>query len=646
LAAELSAESTQHEARLKGTLTLCFLLSMAVMMFSLFLYAEDVYGPTNDIGMARLREVYRLAAAILSSPVLFLCGIPLLRRGLGSLRRGHLTMELLVATGAMAAYVLSVSSILRGGARVYFDSAVSALILSTLGRYLEASARAKASQVLGPSLIRVRESVLAFNQDQQAFVATPPSALQPGTRLRIGVEQTVPVDAGLVASAAEFNLAVLTGESAPRLIQAGGRIPAGAVPVSGPVECIALRSARESTLERLAELARRLREQRSGMQRWADRFASVLTPAVVLCGTSTFAFWATHDSIAKGTVTALAVVLAACPCTYGVTVPLVLWMSVRRALEEGVLIRNAEILESLAQVRVIAFDKTGTLTSPRLAVRQIECLGSASKQEVLALAAAMEDGSPHPVARAIFEAGQGFHAHVSEREFIPGRGVIARDTTGARLALGAPALVGAGGFVARVGMWRDDLPLARFEVTERIRPDAPAALANLKARGVRSLILTGDSEASARPLAESLGLPYIAHLAAEEKVSRLEALGDKIAMVGDGLNDAPALAKAVTSFAMGEGSDLARGMSGVTLLRPNLELVPWTLSLARRTMRAARQSLAISTLYNLIFVGLAAVGALRPVWAGLSMLTSSLLMLALAHRAAVVPHVPEAGESG
>ena len=198
-------------------------------MLSLFLYAEDVYGATDSAAMARLRELYRLAAAILSAPVVALCGAPLLRRAVASLRAGRLSMDLLVVTGASAAYGLSLASVLRGGSRVYFDSAASALILSTLGRYLEASARANASQLLGPSLARAGTPVLARQPGGAEFRPVSPTSIEPGTRLKIGIEQTIPVDAELAGADAELNLAVLTGEATPRLIRVGETVPAGAV---------------------------------------------------------------------------------------------------------------------------------------------------------------------------------------------------------------------------------------------------------------------------------------------------------------------------------------------------------------------------------------------------------------------------------
>jgi len=642
LAAELAREAAQNESRLKGILTLCLLLSMAVMMLSLFLYAEDVYGATDSLAMARLRDLYRVMAAILSTPVVLLCGVPLLRRALARIKQRQLSMDLLVGAGAFAAYGLSMLSIAKHGSRVYFDSATSALMLSTLGRYLEAVARARASQLLGSSLARAGRPTLAFDPDSGEFQPRAPGLIVPGTRLRIDVEQALPVDAELVGSAAEVNLAVLSGEAAPLLLHPGERIPAGAIPVSGPIECVAESSVRDSTLERLAEMARRLRERASSLQRWADRFAAVLAPLVWILAVLTLAHWWSVSSLEQGVVTALAVVLAACPCTYGIIVPLTLWLALRRALEQGVLLRDASALEQLAHVECVAFDKTGTLTT-RLALARVEVFGAAV-DEVLAIAASMEQGSPHPIAQALVRAAAGARSiEVCERRFMAGKGVSAKLPNGDGLFLGVPEQ-GSDAEAARCVLSRNGTLVGKFYLAETIRSEAEPALQALRVLGVRPVILTGDREPGARSVARTLNVPVIAQLSAAQKARWLDRLGKQVAMVGDGLNDAPALAKA-PSFAIGEGSDLARGMSRVTLLRSDLRLVPWTLALARRTLRTVRRCLAVSTVYNLSFLALAATGALKPVWAGLSMLTSSLLTLGMAQRMSAVPGVPSTTEA-
>ncbi len=636
LAAQIAGEGEQRRSELYGLITFCLLLSMIVMMLSLFLFAEDVYQPAPDAGLAWMRQAYRVASALLSTPVVLLLGAPLLRR---ALRARRFSMDLLIVAGSAAAYGLSILNLVRGRPGVYFDSATSALVLTTLGRYLEASARARASRIIAPSLQVSGAGVLAAGADG-VFKKTQPSAILVGTRLRIEVEETVPVDvrAALDAGECEVTLGVLTGAAAPVTVRAGDEIPAGAVVVAGPLQCTALRSARESTLERLAELAKSLKERPSRLQRLGDAFAAALVPLVALLALGTFVVTAARDSLDHAVVTSLAVVLAACPCTYGVATPLVLWLALRKALAHGVCVRNACALEELSAVRAVAFDKTGTLTDPRLAVLTADLTEVASPGEVAALVAALEAGSRHPVARALVAWADDNHSastSLRDRRMITGKGVTGRDAAGRALRLGALQWLEEAGVTAarpaaaaRVALSRDGVLLARFSIGETLRPEARETIAALRLQGIEASILTGDTAEGTHAIASALGLPAHAALSPMDKVERLAAHGKSIAMVGDGLNDAPALAGTGPSFAMDGGAGLARGMAQVTLLRADLRLVPWTIALARRATAIGYQNLIASTLYNLVFLALAATGALRPVWAGLSMLTSSLLILA------------------
>jgi heavy metal translocating P-type ATPase len=649
LAAQIAGEGEQRRGELYGLITFCLLLSMIVMMLSLFLFAEDVYQPTGNDGLGWMRQAYRVASAVLSTPVVILLGGPLLRRSLQSLRERRFSMDLLVAVGAAAAYALSIANLVRGRQGVYFDSATSALVLTTLGRYLEASARARASRVIAPSLQLTSAEILATGDDGVPRRLGASSILA-GMQLRIDLEETVPVDLRVApeSGAVEVTLGVLTGAAAPVTKRPGDEIPAGAVVVSGPLYGIALRGARESTLERLADLARSLKERPSRLQRLGDAFAGALVPLVGLLALTTFALSALRGSLDHAVVTSLAVVLAACPCTYGVATPLVLWLALRKALAHGVCVRNASALEELSAVRAVAFDKTGTLTDPRLAVLRAD-LADESRGEIAALLAALEQGSRHPVAQALLGWAADSHSEVAlltDRRMVVGKGVSARDAAGRTLRLGSLQwLIDEGVAVpssdgstaaARVALARDGVLLARFSIGEALRPEAAEAIGALGALGIEAVILTGDTAEGASDIASALGIAAHASLTPMDKVDLLAARGKAIAMVGDGLNDAPALAGTGPSFAMDGGTGLARGMAQVTLLRPDLRLVPWTIALARRATAIGYQNLYASTAYNLVFLGLAASGALRPVWAGLSMLTSSLLTLASSLRINVI----------
>ncbi len=641
IAAQIAKEGAEEHGKTKAALLVSLLLSMTVMMLSLFLFQEDVY--TVDAAGAWLSTAYRVASGVLSTPVILLLGVPILRRAFRTVRKGRMSMDLLVGAGAFAAYGISVYAIAVGRRGVYFDSATAALILSTLGRYLEATGRAKASSLLGPSLRRSSEPVLVFADG--AFSARAPSLVMPGDRLKIDTEEVLPVDARLLLAPAEVNLGVLTGESVPVLRQVGDEIPAGAIIVAGPIECEAVRPLRDSTLERLGDLAKKLAARPTSLQRWADRFAAVLTPLVVILAFGTLAVHVHRASAEEGVIAALAVVLAACPCTYGVATPLVFWLALRKALAHGVLVRSAAVFEELSKVRAVAFDKTGTLTERDLSVLRVDTDGDASADEVLGCLLALEQGTKHPVGQAVFrhaEQANARPADLRERSLVPGKGVRGVDAEGRELLLGSAAWLSSEGVAhamsaeagsrVRVVLARGGVVLARVFVGEVLRPEAKDAVDALAAAGMSAFMLTGDGSSGASEAAAALGIEASSGLSAEDKVRALEEAGGGVAMVGDGLNDAPALAGTRPSFAVHGGTDLARGMAQVSLLTPDLRLVPWTIALSKRAFSIARTNLIASTIYNLVFLTLATMGTLRPVWAGISMATSSLLVLASASR--------------
>jgi Cu+-exporting ATPase len=301
------------------------------------------------------------------------------------------------------------------------------------------------------------------------------------------------------------------------------------------------------------------------------------------------------------------------------------------------------VLEALSRVRAVAFDKTGTLTGGGLSVLRVDTPGGAAPAEVLGLLLALEEGTKHPVGQAITEHARlagASPALLKTRVFKTGSGVEGTDAEGRGLLCGSPSWLASCGVPealaedtgARVVLARDGRVLARVAVGEVVRPEAKAALDALRDLGLGAFMLTGDGSKGAAETAASLGLAAYTGLSAQDKVRALERSGGAVAMVGDGLNDAPALAGTRPSFAVHGGTDLARGMAQVALLCPDLRLVPWTIALARRACSIARTNLIASTAYNLVFLSLAAAGALRPVWAGLSMATSSLLVLASASR--------------
>ncbi len=621
LAARIQAEARDEHGRLFGTLCFSAILAMIVMMLSLFLYAEDVFDASGDVEMAWMRGAYRWASLVLATPVMVLAGGPLLKNAIARVRAWRLSMDALIVLGAAAAYALSLANLVRGRGGIYFDSAATALVLATFGRYLEATARSRASRSLGPLLEVARGTVRLSDGDGERRLSA--AEVQPGMAIEVAAEAVVPVDLAL-DEAAEVDLAVLTGESRPVTMQAGETVPAGAVAVSTAVRGRALRASRDSALERLAALARSLSERPSGALRFADRFAAALTPTVAVVSIATLVFWMRGGAPERGVVAALAVALAACPCSYAIASPLAHWLTLRRAFARGVLVRSCDALEALARTRAVAFDKTGTLTSPELAVVEERFAAGVDRGEALGLVRALEAGAGHPAARALAKhAGDAPPPVLAGRRVIAGRGVEARDACGRLVTIGA-------GPDGTTVLARGGAELARFRLDEALRPEAPAAVASLRKLGLDVVVLSGDDAGRVARVADALGVPAHARTSPDEKLARLAALGDGVAMVGDGANDAPALAGRATSFSFGGAAQLAKGVAQVTLLEPDLRLVPWTIAHARRGVRQVKWLIGASTAYNVVFVALAAAGALKPVWAGLSMLISSLLAISFA----------------
>jgi P-type E1-E2 ATPase len=346
---------------------------------------------------------------------------------------------------------------------------------------------------------------------------------------------------------------------------------------------------------------------------------------VALVAVATVVGWTRADSFDKGVIAGLSVVLAACPCSYAIASPLVHWLMLKTAFRRGVLIRSTETLEELARIEIVAFDKTGTLTSSDLSIRSARVEPAIDRAEAHSLVRALEEGNAHPIGRALFAyaADAREPARLAERRFVAGRGVEAVDERGRRVALHA-------GGDASIVLERNDELLATFELDEQLRPEAREAVQMLRAAGIGMVVVSGDAEERVNRVRDALGIEARARLSPEEKVKTIEALGEKAAMVGDGANDAPALAARKASFTLESAAQLAKGVAAVTLLKADLRLVPSTLALARRGRRLVKSLILSSTAYNVLFVGLAAGGMLKPVWSGVSMMLSSLLAVGFA----------------
>jgi Cu2+-exporting ATPase len=603
-----------------------------VMMVSMPTYAPVVYGAA--VGDGPLFVVLRVLALLLAAPVLILLGVPLARTVRGP------DTNALILLGTLAAYGLSVVNTIEGRPAVYFDTAAMLLVLVTLGRYLEASARTAAGAAVAATLAPGPAFATRFRADG-GREQVEPAALRVGDEVEVGPGGAFPTDAAVLAGTGGVDEAALTGESRPVLKEAGSAVAGGTCSVDGVFRLRVTAAAAASAAARVEALLAAARAERAPVERVADRVAARLVPLVVALALAAGGWWTWRVGLDRGILVALAVLVVACPCGLGIATPAAIWAGLAVAARRGVVIRSAAVLERAAAIGRVVFDKTGTLTDAMPWVLAVEpAAGSGmSAADILARAAALEAGLTHPLARAVTAAAAAAGVDVPAAAGVrvaPGLGVRG-EVGGQPLAVGnarlaaeeLPAALMAAlgrhdaGHVFVIGAGR---LLGTLRMAEAPRPEAGEAVAALRRLGVRVGLLTGDATASAvvpalvAPGDAAVGLlpaDKVAHLRA------LRAMPGAIAMVGDGVNDAPALAAADVGIAIGNATDLARLTADVLVLGGDLRAVPWLVAHARRVDRVIRQNLAWAFAYNVVAVALAAAGCLNPLMASLAMLGSS-----------------------
>jgi Cu+-exporting ATPase len=456
--------------------------------------------------------------------------------------------------------------------------------------------------------------------------------------VRIGDEIMVlpgerfPVDAAILEGSTTVDESMLTGESTPLNREPGGRVLAGSLNYDGAVLCRAESLGEDTVLAQIARMVDQAQSSRAPMERLADRASAVFVPVVLVLAAATFAGWLiAANSMQLALANTVAVLVIACPCAMGFAVPAALTVAVGRGAQMGILFKGGEALERLAHLDVIVLDKTGTITVGRPVLAAVHTFGSLTENDLLRIAAAAEEQSNHPLSHAILDAcsrlGLKWEA-AQDVQIMPGRGLTAR-VEGHECLLGNEKLFKefaimlpeniaepeAG--VTRLWMALDGVVAGYFDARDQLRPDAAAAIAELRASGLRVMMLTGDSASAAGPIARQAGITEVeAGLDPAGKLARIRALqqsGLRVAMVGDGINDAAALAQADAGIAMGSGADLAQEAGDVLLLRAQPSAIPAALELARQTLRIMRQNLGWAVGYNLLGIPLAA-GLLYPVF--------------------------------
>jgi Cu+-exporting ATPase len=602
-----------------------------------------------------------------AAPVALWCAWPFHRAALKNARHGAASMDTLVSLGIIAACGWSVYAMFvldraepggsfwqllihASGGGIYLETAATVTTFLLAGRLYEARARRVAGQAMRELAAAGASDAGLLGPDGTEW-RVPASSLRPGDRFVVRPGEAIAADGEVVFGQSAVDRSMMTGESAPGEATEGDSVIGGTVALTGRLVVRALRTGQDTQLSQLIRLVENAQAQKAAVQRIADRICGVFVPAVLGCAVLTLAGWLLAGSPVGHAVSAgLAVLIIACPCALGLATPAALVAACGRGARLGIFIKRYQALESSRSVRVVVLDKTGTVTTGRMSLAGVLTCGDASRADVLRYAGAVEHASEHAVAAAISAAARsetGPLQEASDFRALPGLGargtvdgravIVGRETLFAEHGMTAPASLAAhcraweeAGCTAVLAGW-DGRVRGAIAVADTIKPSAAAAVARLRGLGLHPMLLTGDNEATARAVAAAVGIEdVIAGTLPADKaavIAGLQARGHQVAMVGDGINDAPALAAADLGLALGSGTDVAMSAADLILLRDDLGAVPDAIGLSRATFRTIRQNLGWAFGYNAAAIPLAALGYLNPVLASAAMTLSSVFVV-------------------
>ena len=613
---------------------------MQVMMLAVALYAGDYTGID-----AKLEQFLRWVSFLIALPVILYSARPFFQAAWRDLRHRQLGMDVPVALGMGAAFLASVWHTVIGHGEIYFDSVIMFAFFLLSGRYLEMIARHRAGQAAEELVRLLPATATRIGADGDEVVAV--AELVPGDRVRIRPGETIPADGVVLDGVSSVDEALLTGESLPQPRRAGAALIGGTLNIESPLVMRVDKVGSDTVLSAIVRLLDRAQTEKPRVAQMADRVAAWFVAGLLVLAAAVAWYWWQVDPTRAFAIT-LAVLVVTCPCALSLATPVALTAATGALTRMGVLTTRGHALETLARVTHVVFDKTGTLTEGRLELTQTVRLGALTRDRCQTIAAALEQGSEHPLGRALSAAVDGPRLPVKEQRSVPGEGIegdvqgttyrigtldFVRALSGAAMQL-PDALVAAPGTVIYLGDKRG--LLAGFAFEDRIRDGADAAVAELQRMGIEVQLLSGDGPRPVQRVAEKLG---IAEAAAQLKpadkllrVQTLQAAGAVVAMVGDGVNDAPVLAAAQVSLAMGSGTQLAAAAADMVLLSERLGHLPQAVRMARRTLTIIRENLGWALLYNVVAVPLAAAGWVAPWMAAIGMSASSLLVVVNALR--------------
>ncbi|HMK43250.1 MAG TPA: heavy metal translocating P-type ATPase [Dissulfurispiraceae bacterium] len=628
-------------------------LSSQLMIYSIALYAGYFQG--IDAPTKRLLEIIAL---FLTLPVIFYAGMPFLRASFTGLRHLRFPMDVLITLGALSAFFYSIYQMFVGG-EVYFDTAAMIITIILLGRYIEAVSKGKASETIQHLReLSPREARLIAPDDSDAEERrmTSLDAVKRGDLIEVIPGERVPLDGVVIRGRSEVDESLITGESRPVMKEAGADVIGGSMNLYGQLVFEVMRTGHDTVLAGIIRAVEDAQAQKPRIQTLADKVVGIFVPVILLIALMTAGYYYfTGEPLRSALMTGISVLVIACPCSLGLATPLAVLLITSVASSRGVLVRNGQVIENLSRITDVVFDKTGTVTEGRPALREIILLDpSWERSKALAAAAAVEALSEHSVGRAITSAARSLQEALpqvlpSTFKAVPGRGVEAV-VDGSEIVVGNQAFMEEKGFRFPAGcsaadeidtmqssgetvvfMGRNKTVGALFAITDVPRSEMPNVIAALREFSCSPSIVSGDNVGTTRALAFAIGIDhFIAEALPAQKrniVMEMQAEGKRVMMVGDGINDAPALTEASVGVAMGRATEIAMESANVVLVRNDLLLLPFLLKLSRRGFAIIRQNIFWAFFYNICAVPLAVAGLLHPIVAAAAMAASSLFVV-------------------
>ena len=626
-------------------------LSSQLMLYSIALYAGYFQG--IDPGT---KIVLEYIAMLLTLPVICYSGMPLIRSMMRGLAHLHFTMDSLIVIGSGSAFFYSISEMFTGG-QVYFDTSAMIITLILLGRYLEAGAKGKASETierlaeLAPkSATRIVGQVFSEGGERETIAV---SSLERGDCVEVKPGERIPLDGTVIRGESEVDESLLTGESKPVLKGPGAEVIGGSVNRFGTLIFEVKRKEKDGVLAGIISAVEDAQSRKPRIQALADRTVGIFVPVILAIALATVLWYLAQGSSPRHSLmTGISVLVIACPCSLGLATPIAVLIFVSAASSRGVLIKSGDVIENASRVTRVLFDKTGTITLGKATMKETVIIDhSHERDELMELAASLECMSEHSIGRTICDAARPVFA-VSSFRASPGKGVEGI-VNGRKIFIGNLAFMrehgieieGSGdGLNASVAIERfaregdtvvtmgwEGKARALLVVSDTVRAEAPETIAGLKKSGYDVEIVSGDNEKTTKSIASRVGvdlaLADASPIAKKDHIATLQAAGRKVMMVGDGINDAPALTQATIGVAMGRGTDIAMESADVVLLRNDLRLIPYFFGLSRKTFRIIRQNIFWAFFYNMVAVPLAVAGLLHPIIAAGAMATSSLFVV-------------------